>query len=206
MWSWLAVSLSGYICISAANRGERTHSLAAKVFTLLLLILIVLTEVQTQSTAFWMVSGLALFMFSDVLHVLTEKRVLPFIGFLIAQICYSKLFWLQLSGDIVWWLPALLLATSIVAFLLLLPQLDSFLFPATIMGIVLIQLSWASGELWLLEPTLGHSLGFIGCFILIFSGLMFVINSYRKPIRGANYWISGSYFLAHALIVSSIIF
>lgn len=203
MWSWLAVTLSGLICISAANKNDRTQSLVAKLVTLFLLMVIVLTEAQRQESTYWVVAGLALFMLSDALQLFVGKKVLAFIGFLTAQVCYSKSFWLQLSGDIVWWLPALLLAASVVAFLLLLPQLDSFLFPATIMGMVLTQLTWAGGELWLLDPTPAHSLGFLGCFVLIFSGLMFVINRYRKSISGANFWISGSYFLSHALIVAS---
>ncbi len=37
------------------------------------------------------------------------------------------------------------------------------------MGIVLIQLAWASGELWLLEPQLSHAVGLLAvaccCFL-----------------------------------------
>ncbi|NMU25419.1 lysoplasmalogenase, partial [Vibrio parahaemolyticus] len=78
--------------------------------------------------------GLIVSMVADTLHSFKTRKLIYFTAYLVAQVCYSKSFWVQLNGEIVWWLLALLLAASIVAFFLLLPQLDSLVFPVVIMG------------------------------------------------------------------------
>ena len=204
MWSWLAVSLSGIGAITGTKHGHIGQALLYKVFTFVLLATIALTQSVVVDFTYWVVAGLAISAIADVLHTVTQKRLLHFVCFLLAQLCYSKAFWLQLSGEMVWWLFALLLAACIVAFFLLLPRLDKLVFPVVIMGIVLIQLAWASGEVWLLEPQLSHAVGFVGCCVLLLSALAYALNFYRSPIKGAYFWITGSYFLAHALIVASL--
>ncbi|WKY57998.1 lysoplasmalogenase [Vibrio sp. SNU_ST1] len=204
MWSWLAVSLSGIGAITGTKHGHIGQALLYKVFTFVLLATIALTQSVVVDFTYWVVAGLAISAIADVLHTVTQKRLLHFVCFLLAQLCYSKAFWLQLSGEMVWWLFALLLAACIVAFFLLLPRLDKLVFPVVIMGIVLIQLAWASGEVWLLEPLLSHAVGFVGCCVLLLSALAYALNFYRSPIKGAYFWVTGSYFLAHALIVASL--
>ncbi|MEZ8041572.1 lysoplasmalogenase [Vibrio sp. 10N.286.46.A8] len=204
MWSWLAVSLSGIGAITGTKHGHIGQALLYKVFTFVLLATIALTQSVVVDFTYWVVVGLAISAIADVLHTVTQKRLLHFVCFLLAQLCYSKAFWLQLSGEMVWWLFALLLAACIVAFFLLLPRLDKLVFPVVIMGIVLIQLAWASGEVWLLEPQLSHAVGFVGCCVLLLSALAYALNFYRSPIKGAYFWVTGSYFLAHALIVASL--
>jgi uncharacterized membrane protein YhhN len=130
---------------------------------------------------------------------------LCFLGFLFAQLCYSKAFWIQLSGNMVWWLPALLIATSIVTFFLLLPQIDTLLFPVTIMGLVLVQLAWASGEVLLQRPSLASLAGFVGSLLFILSALLLAIHDYRHTLPWGQYWISGSYLLAQSLMVASVV-
>ncbi|MEZ9438241.1 lysoplasmalogenase [Vibrio atlanticus] len=204
MWSRLAVSLSGIGAITGTKHGHIGQALLYKVFTFVLLATIALTQSVVVDFTYWVVAGLAISAIADVLHTVTQKRLLHFVCFLLAQLCYSKAFWLQLSGEMVWWLFALLLAACIVAFFLLLPRLDKLVFPVVIMGIVLIQLAWASGEVWLLEPQLSHAVGFVGCCVLLLSALAYALNFYRSPIKGAYFWVTGSYFLAHALIVASL--
>ncbi|WP_222434451.1 lysoplasmalogenase family protein, partial [Vibrio cyclitrophicus] len=99
------------------------------------------TQSVMADFTYWLVAGLVVSAIADVLHSLTQKRTLYFVCFLVAQISYSKAFWLQLSGEMVWRLLALLLAACIVAFFLLLPRLDKLVFPVVIMGMVLIQLA-----------------------------------------------------------------
>ncbi|PMM02585.1 hypothetical protein BCT63_17060 [Vibrio kanaloae] len=204
MWSWLAVSLSGIGAITGTKHGHIGQALSYKVFTFVLLVVIALTQSVVADFTYWLVAGLVVSAIADVLHSLTQKRTLYFVCFLVAQLCYSKAFWLQLSGEMVWWLFALLLAACIVAFFLLLPRLDKLVFPVVIMGMVLIQLAWAAGEVWLLDPQLSHAVGFVGCSVLLISALAYALNCYRSPIKGAYFWVTGSYFLAHALIVASL--
>ena len=204
MWSWLAVSLSGIGAVAGTKQGHIGQALSYKVFTFVLLAIIALTQSVVADYMYWVVAGLAISAIADVFHTLTQKRLLYFVCFLLAQLCYSKAFWLQLSGEMVWWLFALLLAACVVAFFLLLPRLDKLVFPVVIMGIVLIQLTWASGEVWLLDPKLSHAVGFAGCSVLLLSALAYALNCYRSPIKSAYFWVTGSYFLAHALIVASL--
>ncbi|OEE19215.1 hypothetical protein OAY_09675 [Vibrio cyclitrophicus ZF205] len=204
MWSWLAVSLSGIGVIAGTKHGHIGQALSYKVFTFVLLAIITLTQSVVADFTYWVVAGLAISAIADVLHTFTQKRSLHFVCFLVAQLCYSKAFWLQLSGEMVWWLFALLLAACIVAFFLLLPRLDKLVFPVVIMGMVLIQLAWASGEVWLLDPKLSHAVGFAGCSVLLLSALAYALNCYRSPIKGAYFWVTGSYLFAHALIVASL--
>lgn len=204
MWSWLAVSLSGIGAIAGAKHGHATQTLIYKVFTFVLLATIALSQPEITTYSYWIVGGLVVSALADILHTLSKRKPLHFICFLVAQLCYSKAFWLQLSGQVVWWLFALLLAACVVAFFLLLPRLDKLVFPVVIMGIVLIQLAWASGEVWLLDPHMSHGVGFIGCCVLLLSALAYALNCYRSPIKGAYMWVTGSYFLAHSLIVASL--
>ncbi len=52
------------------------------------------------------------------------------------------------------------------------------------MGIVLIQLAWASGELWLLEPQLSHAVGFAGCSVLLLSALAYAPKLLSQSNQG----------------------
>ncbi|WP_299695632.1 lysoplasmalogenase [uncultured Vibrio sp.] len=204
MWSWLAVSLSGIGAIAGTKHGHIGQALSYKVLTFVLLAIIALTQSVVADFTYWLVAGLVLFAVADALHTLTQKRPLHFVCLLVAQVCYSKAFWIQLSGEVVWWLFALLLAACVVAFFLLLPRLGQLVFPVVIMGIMLIQLVWASGEVWLLDPQLSHALGFVGCSVLLPSALAYALSCYRGSIKGAYCWVMGGYFLAHAIIVASL--
>ncbi|HHX8334997.1 MULTISPECIES: lysoplasmalogenase [Vibrio diabolicus subgroup] len=206
MWSWLAIGLSGVYSVLGAKQANPTQSLVFKIFTLLLLLVLVLTQGASATYTYWIASGLIVSMVADTLHSFKTRKLIYFAAYLLAQVCYSKSFWVQLNGEIVWWLLALLLAASIVAFFLLLPQLDSLVFPVVIMGMMLVQLAWAAGEVWLQAPSYANAIGFSGTLVLIYSALAYAIHGYRKPMKHAYLWVSGSYFFAHALIVASIIY
>ncbi|HHX8540928.1 TPA: lysoplasmalogenase [Vibrio diabolicus] len=206
MWSWLAIGLSGVYSVLGAKQANPTQSLVFKIFTLLLLLVLVLTQGASATYTYWIAGGLIVSMVADTLHSFKTRKLIYFAAYLLAQVCYSKSFWVQLNGEIVWWLLALLLAASIVAFFLLLPQLDSLVFPVVIMGMMLVQLAWAAGEVWLQAPNYANAIGFSGTLVLIYSALAYAIHGYRKPMKHAYLWVSGSYFFAHALIVASIIY
>lgn len=206
MWSWLAIGLSGMTSVLGVRHASQFQALFFKLFTLSLLLILVLTQGLESDAKYWIAMGLGVSIFADALHSLKSKKALYFSGFLLAQLCYSNAFWMQLNGDIVWWLLALLLAASIVAFFLLLPQLDSLVFPVVIMGIMLVQLAWAAGEVWLQSAHFANAIGFAGTLVMIYSALAYAIHGYRKPMKRAYLWVSGSYFLAHALIVASILY
>ncbi|PFG58771.1 putative membrane protein YhhN [Vibrio sp. ES.051] len=206
MWSWLAIGLSGVYSVLGTKQASLTQSLVFKILTLFLLLVLVLTQGAAASHAYWVAGGLVVSMLADTLHSFRARKLIYFAAYLVVQVCYSKSFWVQLNGDIIWWLLALLLAASIVAFFLLLPQLDSLVFPVVIMGIMLVQLAWAAGEVWLQAPSYANAMGFSGTLVMAYSALAYAIHGYRKPMKHAYLWVSGSYFFAHALIVASIIY
>lgn len=203
MWSWLAVGLSGLLHIQAEQNNNKRASVMFKIFSLFLLGLLTVTTVGVNSVSLWLILGLVAFICGDWLTYRCSAGKFSFSCFLIGSLLYSKLFWMQMNSEVIWWLPALLFASCIVAFLLLLPQLDTVVFPVTVAGIVMIYLSGVAGEVWLNEHTLPSVFGFLGTLILMISALLYVISSYKKNIAHAVYWTSGCYLLAHGLIVSS---
>lgn len=206
MWSWLAIGLSGLYSVLGVKQAHLAQSLVFKIVTLTLLLILVFTQGASAVYSHWIAAGLGVSIVADTLHSLRSRKWMYFCAYLVAQACYSTSFWMQFNGDIVWWLLALLLAASIVAFFLLLPQLDSLVFPVVIMGIMLVQMSWAAGEVWLQSASYAHAIGFIGTLVMTFSALAYAIHGYRKPMKHAYLWVSGSYFIAHALITASIIY
>ncbi len=89
---------------------------------------------------------------------------------------------------------------------LLLPQIDTLIFPVTIMGLMLVQMTWAAGELWLQEATMASGAGFLGCLVYILSATLLAIHDYRRPLPWGHTLISSSYLIAQALISASIVF
>ncbi|RJX65275.1 lysoplasmalogenase [Vibrio sinensis] len=206
MWSWLCVVLAGFISISANEHDYKKQAAIFSSFSLLLLIVIIWTQEALVGVSAWWVSiGLLVSMLADSLYIFKKYAKYAFAGFITAQICYGASFWVRLSGEIVWWLPALLLAVCIITFFLLLPKIDRLLFPVVSMGIVLMWLSWSAGEVWLAQQSLASLLGFIGALVMMLSAGMLAIHDYRHPLRLGRYIVTGSYLLAHMLIVASLL-
>ncbi|MEL7292014.1 MAG: lysoplasmalogenase [Pseudomonadota bacterium] len=206
MWGWLSVALSGYISISAIEGNHIKQATVFKTLTLLMLLVMLWSQERLIGVAVWWVSlGLLVSIVADGLYILKKHLRLCFAGFITAQLCYSASFWVKLSGDIVWWLPAMLLGIGVVAFFLLLPKIDRLIFPVVMMGMVLLQLNWAAGEVWLLNRTVASALGFTGSLTLTLSAMLLAIHDYRHPIDKGRYLISGSYLLAHSLITASLL-
>lgn len=206
MWSYLAIALSGFITISASENHQRKTAVFFSVFSLLLLLVMLWSQEGLVGQLEWWISlGLMISMLADGLYMTKRSQRICFASFIAAQLCYSTAFWLQLSGQVVWWLAAMLLAMGVVAFFLLLPKIDRLIFPVVIMGMVLLQLNWVTGELWLLQHTHQALLAFLGSLSLTMSAILLAVHDYRQPIAAGRYLISGSYLLAHTLIVASFI-
>lgn len=206
MWSWLAVALSGFITSSACESHQRKTAVFFSAFSLLLLLIMLWSQDGLVGQLEWWISlGLVISMLADGLYISKRSQRICFASFIAAQLCYSTAFWLQLSGQVVWWLAAMLLAMGIVAFFLLLPKIDRLIFPVVIMGMVLLQLNWVTGELWLLQHTHQALLAFLGSLSLTISATLLAIHDYRQPLVAGRYLISASYLLAHSLIVASFI-
>lgn len=204
MWSRVTVAMSEYTGASANTESHSKQGLVFKTLSLLLLLMAVLTQSSPLGEiTVWVSLGLAASMVAGVFYFLGNHQRMAFLGFLCAQALYSKAFWLQLEGEIVWWLPALLLASGVVAFFLLLPRIDRLIFPVVIMGMTLVQLSWAAGEVWLSNHELFALLGFIGTLSFTVAAVLTALNDYYRALPHGRMLISGFYLLAHLLIVFS---
>ena len=206
MWSWLAVSLSGFISISSIENKQPKQAIFFSCFSMALLLCMLWGKESLVGHIDWWVSlGLIISMLADSLYILKRFKRVCFASFILAQLCYSTAFWLVLSGQIIWWLAAMLLSMGIVTFFLLLPKIDRLICPFVIMGIVLLQLNWVTSELWMYQPTTATLCALIGSLTLTFSAILIAIHDYCQPIFFGRYIISGSYLLAHCLLTASFI-
>ncbi len=155
----------------------------------------------------WLLCGIGLFGVSALLRTSAYSSMkFSFCLDLLAVVAISGSFWSQLQSEIIWWLPAFLFAFGIIVFLLLLPYLDKLLAPISIMGMVLVQLLWASGEVWLSQMSFFNLLGTVGCLTLLISQTMFVFQYLKQPTRNGEAWCSASYFVGLFFIsISTII-
>ncbi|WCE29627.1 lysoplasmalogenase [Vibrio sp. SCSIO 43137] len=206
MWSWLLVGLSGLIHISTANHENKRLSYVFKPITLLLLLAILVVSGREQAQFFWVAAGLILSICADFFWSRPKAKVkAAFTTFIFAFLCYSKALWLPFSGEISWWLPALLFATGVMVVLLLLPKLDTVVVPVSIMGVILVQMVWASTAVWLLEPTTTHLYACIASCIFILATLVRALNIYRTSAIRADLLSTAGLFLGQAFIVASVI-
>jgi uncharacterized membrane protein YhhN len=206
MWGWLMVGLSGLIHLSAANSDRTRLSIVSKPITLLVLLAMLIATGRDEPQFIWITLGIALSLFSDILNLFAKSTAkVSFSLLLCAFLFYSKGFWSQLQGDIAWWLPALLFAGSIIIILLLLPRLDMVIFPVSIMGMVLVQMSWAASAVWMSNATTDNLFACIACLFFVMSTLLSAVNSYRTPFKHADLWATAGYFVAQSLIVASVV-
>ncbi|MFV0450212.1 MAG: lysoplasmalogenase [Vibrio sp.] len=210
MLGWISAVISGCISISALQSNKTKlavvfNTLCLGLLSLMLLLLTIGHQQNDGSAAsLWILAGLVISVIADIYRIQKKQIKACFSAFLIVQLFYSKAFWIQLTGPMIWWLPALLIAASIVAFFLLLPQIDTLIFPVTIMGMMLLQMTWAAGEVWITNPSHASLFGFIGSLSFMVSAIMLAINDYRQPLRCGKTLIGGSYLLAQALVVASV--
>ncbi|MBD1559359.1 hypothetical protein HC752_20670 [Vibrio sp. S9_S30] len=197
---------SNLIDIATSNASDRAVSYFRPIVAFLLCAAIWLT-VPFSEASLWLLLGMGMFGISECLRASTSPTLkFSFLLDLFAVVAISGAFWAQLESDIIWWFPAFLFAAGVIVFLLLLPQLDKLLGPISVFGMVLTQLLWASGEVWLTQMSLVSLLGVVGCLILLVSQIIFVWHYFKSPIRNGEAWCSASYFIGLFFIsISTII-
>lgn len=172
--------------------------------SVLLVTLGLFSEMQPQ--ALWIAAGLALSISGSLLVTLQKIGNRPSFAFtLLTFVCYSKSFWLQLNGDLSWWLPALLFASAVIVFFLMLPRLDSVVFPVLMMGMVLVQLCWAATQLYISEPSVSSNLACAAAYLFAISALVDVTMSNQNGNGLRVLIVSGSNIAAHGLLVFSVL-
>lgn len=206
MWVWLAISLSALLHVTAAYHGPKWQYYFFKPFTMVLLLLLAwqtgLESLYHQA----IFVGLGLSVVGDVFLMLPKDRFVPgLISFLLAHLAYSLAFWSQLNGDMVWWLPAMLVGGGVIVFLLLLPSLGKMILPVAVYIAVIVQMTWAAGEFWLTVGSTAGLLAFIGALVFIVSDTVLAVDRFRGPFKPSTMVIMSSYYLAQSLFVATLL-
>ena len=206
MWVWLAISLSALLHVTAAYHGPKWQYYFFKPFTMVLLLLLAwqtgLESVYHQAIFI----GLGLSVIGDIFLMLPKDRFIPgLISFLLAHLAYSLAFWSQLNGDMVWWLPAMLVGGGVIVFLLLLPSLGKMIVPVAVYIAVIVQMTWAAGEFWLTVGSTAGLLAFIGALVFIVSDTVLAVDRFRGPFKPSTAIIMPSYYLAQSLFVATLL-
>ncbi|MFD2177152.1 lysoplasmalogenase [Veronia pacifica] len=204
MLSWLAVCCSGLMHINAAYRGPRWQYYLFKPLTILCLIAIALVAGEPGTYRDFIIVGLVFSLAGDVLLMLPKERFVSGLSsFFLAHLCYSGAFWQANDGNVVLWLPFMLAAFGVILFLLLLPNLGRFVLPVAIYILMISQMTWAAGQVWLAHPGQLSGFAFCGALLFMFSDAVLAVDKFKGPFKSATMLIMGSYFLSQALITAS---
>ncbi|KXF82684.1 lysoplasmalogenase [Enterovibrio coralii] len=207
MLSWFAVCCSGLLHINAAYKGPRWQFYLFKPLTIAILIVIALMGGQESSYTYWIVAGLAFSLVGDVFLMLPKDRFIPgLLSFLVAHILYSVAFWQQFDGPMIWWLPSLIGAASVLIFLLLLPNLGQLLIPVGLYIAVIAQMAWGAGEFWMAEHSQMAAYAFGGALLFMLSDTVLAFDRFKGPFRTSVLLIMSTYFSAQGLITASVLF
>ncbi|MEL6114718.1 MULTISPECIES: lysoplasmalogenase [Photobacterium] len=206
MWVWLAVSFSALLHINAAYRGPQWQFYLFKPLTIVLLLATILQFGQSDGYQQWIIAGLLCSVAGDIFLMLPKDKFVPGLtSFLLAHIVYSLAFWNELSGSIVWWLPALLMGAGIIVYLLLLPSLGRLALPVGVYIGVILQMTWAAGEYWLTTRTGAGLAAFAGALVFLVSDTLLALDRFRGHFRAATGSIMTTYYLAQSLLVVSVL-
>lgn len=203
MWSWLAIALSGFISINAANQGRSKQRLLFVLLTLSLMGVKILECTPLSSYQWSILLGLSLAIVAVSLGLKTQNQVLFFISIMTVPLGYSFALWMEVNGGVTWWLLALLLSIAVLLLVLLLPYLVSLFFPVVVMSLVMLQLVWIASQTWLNYPSEAHFYALKGSIALFITIVMYVINRYRAPLPYGHYIVSGGFFIANGFMVAS---
>ncbi|PKF49170.1 lysoplasmalogenase [Enterovibrio nigricans] len=207
MLSWFAVCCSGLLHISAAYKGPRWQFYLFKPLTIAILIVIAMAGGQESSYTHWIIAGLAFSLVGDIFLMLPKDRFIPgLLSFLVAHILYSVAFWQQFDGPMIWWLPSLIGAASVLIFFLLLPNLGQLIIPVGLYIAVIAQMAWGAGEFWMAAQSPMAAYAFSGALLFMLSDTVLAFDRFKGPFRTSVLLIMSTYFCAQGLITASVLF
>ncbi|MCF7355440.1 lysoplasmalogenase family protein [Vibrio sp. CK2-1] len=203
MWYWL---LMGFLLLPMLVFIKLEQPKWLSVSKLLLFIGLIgsLLLQHDLSHSAWLLSLSALLFFTlcyGVEELAPKYRNLQLCFFSIACLCYSLDFWFQVNA-LSWAVAIPTFALVVVAFLLVLPLLDSFAIQASMVALILWQMLWAAGELWHANRTLLDMSSLFGALLLALTVLIWALHYFRKPFKHSYAWILCCYFSAHILIIA----
>ncbi|STO55776.1 lysoplasmalogenase [Grimontia hollisae] len=206
MLSWVAVCFSGLLHINAAYKGPQWQFYLFKPLTIALMITIAVMGGESNIYTHLILAGLVFSLLGDVFLMLPKDRFVPgLISFLVAHILYSIAFWQQFEGAMVWWLPSLIGAASVIIFLLLLPNLGTLLIPVGLYIAVIAQMAWGAGEFWMNAHSQAAAYAFGGALLFMVSDTVLAFDRFKGPFKTSVLLIMSTYFFAQGLITLSVL-
>lgn len=172
MWYWLLMGalLLSMLLFMRVNKPKWIT--VSKLLLFIALVSSLLLGYDPDSLArMWSLAALIFFILCYGVEELAPKHNhIQLFLFSVACLFYSLDFWSQVES-ITWIVSIASFALVVVVFFLLLPLLDSFALPASIVALILWQLLWASGELWQFTRSLLDMSGFCRYFVTCVVGV-----------------------------------
>ncbi|SON52442.1 conserved membrane protein of unknown function [Vibrio tapetis subsp. tapetis] len=206
----LAIVISGALHISAISHAPNWRYYLFKPIPIVLMMVAIFLnsapDVGLTRYAWLIVSGLVMSAIGDVFLMQPRDKFIPgLVAFLMAHLFYSGAFWMLVEGDMVWWLPAVLFSAGIMIVLILLPYLNAMLIPVTVYMLVIIQMAWAAGELYLTVPSMMSIVAFSGALIFLVSDLTLAFHRFKQPSQVKQVFLMVTYYLAQLGITYSVL-
>lgn len=149
--------------------------------------------------------GIGTMIIGDVLLVHRDYTKVRFITFVVASLFYSLAFWVNTAGIQNWWLPVLLFSSGIVILLLILPQVEAYVFSTSLIGVVLLGLFWAAAEWWLQDRGLSALLSLLGAAILFVTALTLAVRKERAVFLSRTPFVVIGYVSSQLLFTLSVL-
>lgn len=150
--------------------------------------------------------GLLFSLMGDVFLMLPKERFIAGLtSFLIAHVAYIVAFYQVFEPNVSYAWLGLLIATSTVFYGLLSKDLGTLKGPVIIYISVIITMVWIAGELYWQSPSYLSLTIFIGAVVFACSDSALAWNKFKKPFKGAQWVILGTYFFAQWMFAQAVI-
>ncbi|MGX9418629.1 lysoplasmalogenase family protein [Vibrio sp. RC27] len=150
-------------------------------------------------------TGIGVTILGDFLLIQRGYSKVRFIMFSIASLLYSVAFWSFTEGVMHWWLPVLLFASGIVILLLILPQVESYVFSTSLVGVLLLGLVWSTAEWWLQHHSVNALFALSGSAILFVTALTLAVRKERAVFFSRTPFVLLGYLMSQTLFSLSVL-
>lgn len=204
MWqSVIIICITHLFCI---NCGPKWLFYATKPLPILLMLsALFLSDAFENSFGLWIMLGLLLSVLGDLFLMHPKDKFMAGLScFLLAHLAYSIGFF-QTFQQMSWWILFGFIATGILIYLLLLPNLDSMALPVGAYILVIAMMASTAAGFWLTYHNTPALLALTGALMFILSDLVLAIDRFRSSSHFSQHVIMVTYYSAQGLITLSVL-
>ncbi|WP_319534194.1 lysoplasmalogenase [uncultured Vibrio sp.] len=204
---WLVVAVLASLHIISIRYGPKWLFYISKPLPLLLMITILITSEATHlAYTRWILSGLSLSLFGDVLLMLPRnKSLLGFSAFCLAHLSYCFSFALISAWHITPWLPVAVFGLGGCIYLFLRPGMGNQKLAVAIYIVVVMAMSWMALEYYFSGQTQSSSFAILGCLLFVISGMVLGFGRVDGQSVFSRQVVMVTYYSAQTLITMSVI-